>query len=425
MSDKLTLYANASKGGKKQWSIWIHTAADGTPIVHVEWGLVGGTLQRSADPVTKGKGKEGTKSYKTPAQVAQDNYDRQVRKKREEGYLAEGETAVAADYFTALDKNFVPAKPIQTFTLDDILKDIDKNGGEQNYIIQRKRDGRRHLVLKTRDGKIRIFSRRMEELTDHLAELRDEFMFLNIPNGTIIDGEVLLTRGDKDDYKATGQFTNPASDPTTARGRIHTLVNKEGARLRFMPFDVLFYNEAPMWQSPYEMRFKLLVDIFQPFASTYFVLPETFTNFAAARHLVQENGWEGLVLWRKHEPTIVRMGGQPKRVNCIKWKPIQEGDFIAGGFFNGSGEFSNVAGGLYLSQYAPDGTMRECGKVGTGFNTEMRHEILTWEFPCVVEVEYDRQEATGKLRFPVFLRKRDDKDVKECVGVELDAEDAE
>jgi predicted DNA-binding WGR domain protein len=82
--NKVTLFHAASKGGQKQWSIWIE---DDAITVTVEWGLVGGNLQKSSD-TTKPKGKVGTKAYKDERQCAQENYDRQIRKKREEGYRA-------------------------------------------------------------------------------------------------------------------------------------------------------------------------------------------------------------------------------------------------------------------------------------------------------------------------------------------------
>jgi ATP-dependent DNA ligase len=404
---KVTLFHDASRGGQKQWSIWIendHTA------VTVEWGLVGGTLQRSSD-ATKPKGKPGTKSYKDEVMCARENYERQIRKKREEGYRAADDAPDVRDYMMALDKNFVPAKPINDMTEEELLA-LDRAG---RLIKQRKRDGRRHLVLKTRTGVIRIYSRRMEELTDHMPRVRDALYKLPLPNGTILDGEIIVDRDGRDDFRATGTFTNPKTKPKKAA--------KASAALpvKFMLFDVLFYSGCTHWNQDYLHRWETVNTIAGWDTTGLIVVPQELPfSLTECQQMVRDLGWEGLVCWIYDQHTIVREGGSPKRTNCAKWKPVQEHDFIATGYYLGSGEISNVVGGLSLEDIDPHtGERRNCGNCGTGFDAETRADALTWKYPCVVQIEYDKQESTAKLRFPVFIRKRDDKAVDECIGFEL------
>ena len=405
MINKVTLFHDASNGGQKQWSIWVEN--DRTTVT-VEWGIVGKKLQRSSDTAKPMKTKDAST-------VALDNYERQLRKKREEGYReAREDAATHGDIFDGLDKNFVPAKPMKKWE-DDKLIDLDKRG---RLYIQRKRDGRRHLALVTRTMETKMYSRRMEDLTGHLAGIVNELDQCMIPACTILDGEVIIDNNGADDFNDVGCFTNPATEPGKA-ARTAAQFN-----VRYMVFDLLFLNGTPVWQMPYRERYELLQTMFPQPDGRVFVAPLLTGGFVKNQTLALAEGWEGLVCWLKDDATVVRIGGKPKLAGCIKWKPVEEDDFIATGYENGSGELSDVAGKLFIEQIDPDtGERRQCGKVGTGFDAAMRTEILSWTFPCVVQVKYDTQQPTGKLRFPVFMRKRDDKPIDECIGKELESEE--
>lgn len=407
---RLTLYHDASRGGQKQWSIWIE---DGI-IVCVEWGLVGMKLQTSRDMVGT-KGVEGTKSFKSQEQVAQETYDRLVRKKREAGYMEHGATVEEKDYLTALDKHFVPAKPENDVEQDE-LEDLFHQGVLQ---IQRKRDGRRHLVLITRTGDVRIYSRRMEELTSNLPRLREGIKFLRLPHGSILDGELIVDRAGHDDFRATATFTNSKTDAEKSSAREAELP------VRFMVFDVLWWGGEPVWQLPYHERFRLLSFATGLDDGTTLQHPTVLTcSLREAQETAKTAKWEGLVMWRLNEPTNVRTaGGPPKRAGAIKWKPIAEKDVIATGYEMGSGNMSDRIGALYIQEYAPDGSIRDCGKVGTGFDMQTRKDALKWKYPVVISVEYDKQEPEGKLRFPVFMKLHEDKVPEDCIGPELDADE--
>jgi bifunctional non-homologous end joining protein LigD len=410
--NKVTLYAAASKGGQKQWSIWIEP--DGATVT-VEWGVVGGSLQRSSD-VAKPKGRAGTASFKDAKASAKDNYDKQIRKKREEGYREQHEKESKGDWLMMLDKNFVPAKPVSKMELAE-LEAQEKRGV---LWFQRKRDGRRHLALKTRMGDWKLYTRRIEDISCHIPAVMDALNALvDVPNGTILDGEIIVEgMAEKAGFRTVGTFTNYASDPDFAAATSRRF------KVRFMVFDTLYWDGLEIWKAPYSARYEALQHVIPTGPKCPVYLAENLKmSFADARKLVEEKGWEGLVCWRHDQPSFVRKGGKPKRVNAIKWKPICEGDFIATGYYLGSGELSRVTGGLHIEEIDPEtNERRSAGKVGTGFDFNMRQEILNWTFPCVVEVKYDSQEPTGKLRFPVFVRKRDDKDVDECIGEELETE---
>jgi ATP-dependent DNA ligase len=258
----------------------------------------------------------------------------------------------------------------------------------------------------------------MDDMTGHFPKLCGIIKDLNLPRRTILDGEILIDRDGKDDFRAVGTITR--SKAAKGAEREATLP------VKFMVFDCLYYAGIPFWQKPYSRRY---ADISAnlPVASGRFnyVFVAEILDGEFDQHLkrAKREGWEGIVFWYWDEPTLVRDGGKPKRTGCVKWKPVKEQDFIATDYFLGSGELSEVVGGFYLAEYAPDGTLRDCGKVGTGLDAKMRKDALKWKYPCVLSVEFDKQEPEGKLRFPVVLKKHEDKTPDECIGRELDGDE--
>jgi len=423
MSKPVTLYANASDGRKKVWSIFIE---DDNVTVTVEWGYVGKSMQRSSDP------SKATKTI-SAEQVALNNTERQIRKKREEGYLADGEKRAERDIFKKLDKNFVPAKPQSVkdddsgdFTLSEI-RALEKHG---KLWIQRKRDGQRHLVLFTRSGDVRIYSRRMEDMTDNFPLLRNELKNYGFPPCTILDGEIIIQRDGDDCFKEVSSITK--ADPRKGATYEKSVFDEH---LRFMVFDMLYHDELATWKLPYRERYNALREYLtneesEPVVVYLAPLLNISAKGAAApncfdtlRKECKTWGWEGIVLWQNDMATVVRDGGKPKRVNCIKWKPVNEQDFIATGYELGSGSQADLVGAIFLAEYSPEGKLRACGKCGTGFDMETRKRALKWNYPnVVVKIKFDSQEPTGKLRFPVFLGLHEDKTPEECIGKELEEE---
>lgn len=409
--NEVTLFHDGSKPGtKKQWSIWL---SDDGLVLTVEFGLVGHKLQRSID-VPSAIGKPDTKAWKSPVQATREKYDRLLKKKRGEGYQ-EDQTAVAPTSLdlSRLTKLFVPSKPIDDMTEAEKLR----LGASGKLIIQRKRDGQRLLALHSTEGVVRLYSRRMEDLTDNLPRLAAAIRALGLPKGTVVDGELLVVDpDDNDDFKAVGSITKSLPKKAAIReGQLN---------VRYMPFDVLYVAGKEAYRKPYSERLDMLGVIIANDSSGLLLAPAVINmHLNDARALVKAGRWEGLVLWFKDQPTIVRNGGKPKRTGCAKDKPLNVGDFIAVSYELGNGSNRDVVGALNLKEVGPDGDWRSCGRVGGGFDDKTRREALTWKYPLVVKVEYDRQEPdTFNLRFPVFCGVHEDKTPDECIGRDLEGE---
>lgn len=414
MKNKLTLYHEASSGGFKQWSIWMEKDKQ---TVTVEWGKVGHKLQTSSD-TAKPKGTPGTKSYVDEYGAAQFNLDKQIRKKREEGYRESMDDAEVLDIFVGLTKRFVPAKPRKDVAVDTLYQ-LDY---ESKLWIQRKRDGQRHLVLITSKGEVKIYSRRMDDMTAHFPTLCGWIKHLKLPKKTILDGEIIIDRNGKDDFRAVGTIVR--AKPEKAAPREIAFAN--AGQLRFMVFDCLYFAGKPVWEKPYEYRYhEVLCNYLAVGGTSHVFVPEILNGgIGVLMTRAKAEGWEGLVCWLWEDPTIVRDGGKPKRTGCIKWKPKKEQDFIATGYYLGSGDMQDVVGGLNIEEYMPDGSIRSCGNVGCfRGDSIIRKEALSWDYPCVVSVEFDLQEPEGTLRFPVVLKLHEDKLPEDCVAVDEDEDE--
>jgi len=130
---------------------------------------------------------------------------------------------------------------------------------------------------------------------------------------------------------------------------------------------------------------------------------ESWEEVYAAHEVFKEQGYEG---------TIVRLNKcyEFKRTDSLmKIKEMLSQDCRIGQVIRGKGKNKEIMGAIRVIQ--EDGqTMCE---VGTGFTDEMR--VSFWDkkdelIDKVVEIKYQELTPDGVMRFPVFLRFREDKD---------------
>jgi len=390
-----TLYSRSEDGSIQVWKI-----QQVGVVVTRQWGMLNGKMIETSEVLDDRKGRPGPERAQARfAKLVQDRIDNgwvpdrhKVRKATEMN---------DADFdFSSLPDSFAPQKPVQT------LPRLDVVGGE--FLFQRKRDGQRHYVLVTADRKVRIYSRKMEEKTQHMPKLRYAIEQLDLPRCTVLDGELIVDRKGQDDFRATGQICRAGT------GR--AVLAEKDLPVRFMPFDLLFWREKSVHQEAYRHRWDILEDVIDPYFSDEMIaLPQTFRRFENAKAMALKEKWEGLVIWDLNAPNSLRMNGKHVRAGCYKWKPIQEDDFVATGWKPGNGRLATTMGKLVIAQYVK-GKLVEIGRVGSGFDDETRAAVANgkWKFPCVVTLEYDKQEEDSlALRFPVFIRKHPDKSVEE------------
>ncbi|MBI2064654.1 MAG: hypothetical protein HYT62_01210, partial [Candidatus Yanofskybacteria bacterium] len=302
-----------------------------------------------------------------------------------------------------LPEGFVLAKPVaQAGYQEAVIYELEKNN---RLVMTRKRDGYKVLAV-IYGSRVNLYTAGLNEVDGRLDHIREEIAKLRLPSGTILAGECLMDESGTDNYTEFISFFKAK----------HSEVNY---KVKFMVFDIVFYGSKDMTLKTYSENLELTNKMLAKNKLRY-VFPASVLNmtFDQAKDLVRKKGWEGLVLRDKNSRLKYRLDGkEPNRPKgCYKWKPILEDDFIATRWRPNSDNPRKMKD-IIIEQIDPKTKERfECGKIG-GFKQAMKKQLLTAEFPFVMEVAFEhRFEKSGKLRNARFVRLREDKPIHECIA---------
>ncbi len=252
--------------------------------------------------------------------------------------------------------------------------------------------------------------------------------------GLVLDGEVtILDREGRPDFHRLQQ-----------RGRLSRPADAERAAVRmpavYFVFDLLGFEGLDLRPLPLTRRKEILRRILPRAGPLRFAdhVADRGEDFYAA---VRGMGLEGMVAKKADAP--YRGGRSP---SWVKVRVDRVGDFAVVGFTLPEGSRTGFRA-LHLATL--DGGRRVyVGRVGSGFSEVQLKEIRALvdekripEPPCsgemptgaeqvwveprrVAEVRFTEYSPAGHLRFPVFLRLRNDKQVDDCVREEYAHEDA-
>lgn len=429
--------------GKKATLVW--KCAVENEIYYVESGQLNGKQQKfSTSPGPKGK--EGSKSYVNAADNAKFHVNREIRYKKEEGYVEWIDGKPVSENITSIDFNeFLPTclspyKPISSIEDKELVK-LYKTG---NLLFSIKRDGFAFIAAHHPWG-WEIYSRRLELQTDkffnHINELNKVKEF---GVGTILIGELQCVYDGKEKFKDIQRFAG--SDLDVARKLVD---DKEISEPIYMIFDALFIDgkdlkdlsyedRSKLWRNPVEKEQLKLITLVEYVNVT----PESWEDYA------KQNKLEGFVVVDKKSKfgnKLYNFNGKPSRPNgSYKLKLWFTGDVVIFAGTKGSGKRTGGLGAVHLKQIDPKtGKYFYVSKCGTGFDDEMLKELgdlfKKYELPIfekdkdaekielyqehigiVAEVKYpERMPKTNSLRFPVFVRLRMDKKQEECIAEHL------
>lgn len=294
--------------------------------------------------------------------------------------------------------------------------------------IEWKYDGARVQIHK--DGeKVRIFSRRLENVTLSLPEITKAALLNVHAKSAILDGEAV----------AIGENGRPrAFQDILKRFRRKYNVEKLASEipLRIYLFDMIYLNDKSIIDLPLSMRRKLLVETAGPLAADQVISDKPEVAEEIYRKAL-DAGHEGIML--KSPSSVYSPGKRGK--NWLKIKPVMETlDLIVIGARWGEGRRARFLGSYRLACREPEtGDLLDVGWVATGLTDEALAE-LTETFksliiiqkgmevelkPAVIfEVAYEEIQRSPNyssgyaLRFPRMIAVRNDKSLDEADTLE-------
>jgi len=222
---------------------------------------------------------------------------------------------------------------------------LDTLWDNHNWVCERKYDGSRYLC-RIENDEVRFVSRQKSRQTGlpvdktenvpHLVEIFSDF-----PNGTIFDGEI-ITHENGNSNEVTSIM---GSKPERA-----IQLQKERGWLKYVVFDVLYYDGTDFRNQPYKVRRKAVEQLIDGFlinnfshsergnGSDYvFPAPIIKDNKKAFYKKVVEEGGEGVMLKNIHKPYIV---GKKPTDTWLKVKKYATYDVVILGYTEPTKEYT-------------------------------------------------------------------------------------
>jgi bifunctional non-homologous end joining protein LigD len=241
----------------------------------------------------------------------------------------------------------------------------------------------------------------------------------------VLDGEVVALRRNKPaPFQALqGRFHLKAPDIIAERAA------EDPAAI--VLFDFLQDDRESLVREPWSIRRARLEKLVDSPRSGPVRLSETTSNGARMIERARVAGWEGVIA--KRTGALYQPGARSR--DWLKLKLLYREEFVVGGFTEPRRSRQHI-GALLLGYFDKSGSLQYVGHMGGGFNNESLHDMrrrlarlerrtpafavpprpnepVHWVAPkVVVEVKFAEWTADGKLRQPIFLGVRDDKDAK-------------
>lgn len=281
------------------------------------------------------------------------------------------------------------------------------------------------------DGKrVTVYSRRLENVTNALPEIVEEIKKHVKPN-VILDGEVIAVKDGK---------PMPFQHVLRRFRRKHDVSKMiEKIPLQVYFFDVI-YSEKETIDLPLSERRKILESVIEESEKVKVAKQVVTSEVKEVRRIYDEAinaGHEGVMIKNPSSPYVPGKRGK----HWLKLKAIMETlDLVVVGGEWGEGKRSHWLSSFELACLdTVSGRLLKVGKVATGFTEEDLEELTEMFKPLIVsqegkkvefvpkyvfEVAYQEIQKSPKyesgyaLRFPRFVRLRDDKDVDEADTIE-------
>ena len=227
---------------------------------------------------------------------------------------------------------------------------------DPDWLFETKWDGFRVEAL-VGGGRVEIWTRGQQDASRYFGRFLEPPTWIKARRA-IVDGEVVAFDGKGEpDFALLQQRIRQRTEPPADH------------RLVYEVFDLLELDGESLLERPLEERTTRLREILRDDPRVRYsdhVVGRGREVFAAA----QERGLEGIVAKDRHSSYLP--GRRTDRWRKIKVRPEQE--LIVGGWTRGTGYAAELA--ALLVGVHEDGELRYVGKVGSGFDTASRLELL-------------------------------------------------
>jgi bifunctional non-homologous end joining protein LigD len=300
---------------------------------------------------------------------------------------------------------------------------------DDGWAFEIKWDGVRTIAY-SRPGELRLESRNLNDVTDRYPELARLGRALS-SHSVIVDGEIVAL-----DCSGRPSFgTLQTRMQVSSRAQARRLM--KDTPVTYMIFDLLWLDGHSAMGLTYAERRELLSAL-ELNGESWQTPEHTVGEGRALLQASTEQGLEGVMAKRldsSYQP------GMRSR-NWVKIKSVRRQELVVGGWLPGKGKRERSIGALLMGVYAPGGTLRYVGRVGSGFSdeeldrlarllgplrrdsspfgagVEPPREAVFCEPELVAEVEFSEWTSGGSLRQPRYKGLRDDKDPKDVVREE-------
>lgn len=292
-------------------------------------------------------------------------------------------------------------------------------------VAENKYDGSRFQFHKV-GGRTAIYSRRLEEMTKSLPDVV-ALLSGATDHDVIIDGEVIAMQNGKPmPFQTVLRRIRRKHDVATAADAIS---------MQPRVFDILVCDGETLIDLPFSERRRTLERVMNAFVAPQLVSSSS-EEIETYYHAALDDGNEGIMLKVPDSPYLPGNRGKL----WIKIKPeVDTIDLVVTGGEWGEGKRAKLFGSFLLACQDENGDLLELSRVATGIDDAMLAELyelfkdkilseqgkmVVFEPDVIFEVGYAELQksvnyAAGyALRFPRFIRLRDDKDVGEIETLE-------
>jgi bifunctional non-homologous end joining protein LigD len=321
-------------------------------------------------------------------------------------------------------------KPMPTAVHPMLATSVEKPFDDPGWLFEIKWDGYRAVSF-IHDGKARLVSRNQNDLTGEFPELHELSKSITAKNA-VLDGEIVVL-----DEHGRASFSLMQQRTGIRKGGRRTGARHE-LQIAYYFFDVIYLDGYDLRLVALEQRKQVLSQIIAP--SELVRYSDHFPEGLALFEVAKQKGLEGILAKKRASHYEERRSRE-----WLKIKLTQTLDCVIGGYTDPEGS-RQYFGSIVLGLYDEKGRLIHVGQAGTGFNQAMLKEIwqqlkaletnrsafygdvdaahVHWVKPeLVAEIkftEWTHESAEGgmKLRAPVFLGLREDKDPQECTFAE-------